>query len=62
MDFFEAGKIADRVEYALEEADRMQALRDAARATAVEQFDLRRTLLPRWLAVFDNLVNGRRPT
>ena len=39
----------------------MQALRKAARATAVQHFDLHGVLLPRWIGLFDDLVNGRRP-
>jgi len=31
------------------------------RATALEQFDLNRLLLPRWTALFDDLLNHRRP-
>jgi hypothetical protein len=27
----------------------------------VEQFDLKRVLLPRWTALFDDLIKGRRP-
>jgi len=61
VDFFDPGKIADRIEYALEQGHRLQPLREAARATAVEHFDLKSVLLPRWLALFDDLVNGRRP-
>jgi hypothetical protein len=36
-------------------------LRQGARETAVQQFDLKRALLPRWMALFEDLVNGRRP-
>jgi glycosyltransferase involved in cell wall biosynthesis len=61
VDFFDPGKIADRIEYALEQGHQLQPLREAARATAVEHFDLKSVLLPRWLALFDDLVNGRRP-
>jgi hypothetical protein len=31
------------------------------RATAVGQFDLKRLLLPRWNALFDDLIAGRPP-
>jgi len=62
VDFFDSGKIADRIEYALEQPDRMQALRDAARLTAVQQFDLKQVLLPRWMTLFDDLINGRQPS
>jgi hypothetical protein len=39
----------------------MKPLRDAARATAVEKFDLKSVLLPRWLTLFDDLIHHRRP-
>lgn len=61
VNFFAVKKLAERIEYALEHPKQMQALRNAARATAVRQFDLKRVLLPRWLKLFDDLVNGRRP-
>jgi hypothetical protein len=40
----------------------MKPLRKAARATVLRQFDLNGLLLPRWMALFDDLVNGRRPS
>src|SRR5579862_3758397 len=61
VDFFDTGMIAERIEYALEHQDQLRPLREAARAMAVQQFDLKRTILPRWLALFDDLINGRRP-
>jgi glycosyltransferase involved in cell wall biosynthesis len=61
VDFFAPKAIANRIESALEHPDRMQALRDAARRTAVERFDLKKVLLPRWNALFSDLINGRRP-
>jgi glycosyltransferase involved in cell wall biosynthesis len=61
VDFFSPGQIADRVDEILDHPDRMQHLRDAARRTAVEQYDLKTVLLPRWLKLFDDLTNGRRP-
>jgi glycosyltransferase involved in cell wall biosynthesis len=61
VDFFAPKSLANRIESVLEQPDRMQALRDAARITAVEQFDLKKVLLPRWNALFTDLINGRRP-
>jgi glycosyltransferase involved in cell wall biosynthesis len=61
VDFFAYRKLANRIEAALEQPEKMQALRTAARATAVTQFDLNRLILPRWLTLFDDLVNRRRP-
>jgi glycosyltransferase involved in cell wall biosynthesis len=61
VDFFYPAKIADSIVYSLEQPNRMQPLRDAARLTAVQLFDLKRVLLPRWTVLFDDLVCGRRP-
>ena len=61
VDFFKVRQLANRIEAALAEPENMQALRRAARATAIAQFDLKRLLLPRWTALFDDLIAGRRP-
>ena len=61
VDFVAPKAIASRIESALEHPERMQPLRDAARRTAVERFDLKKVLLPRWNALFSDLINGRRP-
>jgi glycosyltransferase involved in cell wall biosynthesis len=61
VDFFSHKQLANRIQAALEQRRELDALRQGARATAVEQFDLNRVLLPRWIALFDDLVNGRRP-
>jgi glycosyltransferase involved in cell wall biosynthesis len=61
VDYFSTEGIADQVDRVLDHPDRMQAMRDAARATAVEQFDLTSRILPKWLALFDDLIAGRRP-
>jgi glycosyltransferase involved in cell wall biosynthesis len=61
VDFFATRALANRIESALEDPERMKPLRQAARATAVGQFDLQRVLLPRWLTLFDDLIHHRRP-
>jgi glycosyltransferase involved in cell wall biosynthesis len=61
VDFFAYKRLAQRIEAALDQPEQMKALRKAARTTAVGQFDLQRVLLPRWNALFDDLINGRRP-
>jgi glycosyltransferase involved in cell wall biosynthesis len=61
VDFFAHRKLANRIEAALAEPEKLQPLRKAARATAVQHFDLKRLVLPRWLALFDDLAHGRRP-
>jgi glycosyltransferase involved in cell wall biosynthesis len=61
VDFFSHNNLAEQIEAALVQPEKMQRLRSAARATAVEQFDLRKVMLPRWLKLFDELAEGRRP-
>ena len=62
VDFFATREIADRIDEVLDHPDRMQRLRDAARATAVANFDLKRRQLPRWERLVGDLLEGRRPT
>jgi glycosyltransferase involved in cell wall biosynthesis len=61
VSFFAYRKLANRIESALDQRHELEPLRQGARATAVEQFDLNRLLLPRWNALFEDLVKGRRP-
>ncbi len=61
VDFFSPSKIADCVDALLDHPDRTEALRRAARETAVKQFDFKTVILPRWLGLADDLMNGRRP-
>jgi glycosyltransferase involved in cell wall biosynthesis len=61
VDFFAHRQLAHRIEAALENRRDLQALRTNARATALELFDLKRRILPRWNRLFDDLINGRRP-
>jgi len=61
VDFFASRTLANRIETALDDRESLQPLRDAARNTAVEQFDLHRVIMPRWLTLFDDLIHGRRP-
>ena len=42
--------------------ERTQALRQAARKTAVERFDLKTRLLPLWDRLVDDMLEGRRPS
>jgi len=61
VDFFDVDGIADRIEQALVHPDRMQALRHAARDTALDDFDLERRILPQWMELIETLAEGRRP-
>jgi len=61
VDFFATTQIADAVDQVLEHPDRMQAVRNEARRTAVERYDLRSICLPRQLALINALVQGVLP-
>jgi glycosyltransferase involved in cell wall biosynthesis len=61
VDFFSPRAIADRVDQILDHPTRMQHMRDAARATAIDKFDLKTRTLPKWLKLMDDLVHHRRP-
>lgn len=61
VDFFSPNQIAERVDEVLSHRDRMQKLRDAARRTAVENYDLKTHILPRWQKLFDDLIAGKAP-
>jgi glycosyltransferase involved in cell wall biosynthesis len=61
VDFFDPPALTDSLELALRHPERLRHLRLAARATAVNDYDLKKVLLPRWLKLFDDLIAGRRP-
>jgi glycosyltransferase involved in cell wall biosynthesis len=61
VDFFSIDEICDRVDEVLDHPDRMQAIRDAARATVVRDFDLHAVTLPGWLELLNGLTSGRLP-
>jgi glycosyltransferase involved in cell wall biosynthesis len=61
VDFFSPTAIADRVDQILDQPDETRRLRDNARDTAITRFDFKTVLLPRWLGLMDDLINGRRP-
>lgn len=61
VDFFSGEQLCERIDEALEHPDRMQALREAARATASRYYDLEGYILPRWAELIGELAAGRRP-
>jgi glycosyltransferase involved in cell wall biosynthesis len=61
VDFFDTSALADRIDQVLDHPDRMQALRQAARRTAIENFDLKKRQIPYWEKLFGDLLEGRRP-
>ena len=61
-DFFDPTAIADRIDQVLDHPDRMQAIRDQARAHIIARYDLHGQCLPRHLALIETLAQGGRPT
>lgn len=61
VDFFSTDQICDRVDEVLDHPDRMQSLRDAARAAAIQNFDMTTVTLPRWCELIKGLADGRLP-
>jgi glycosyltransferase involved in cell wall biosynthesis len=57
VDFFDHGALAERVAEALRDRADMKPLRDAARRTAVEHYDLKRTCLPAQTRLIGSLVS-----
>lgn len=61
VDFFGLHQIADAIDRVLDHPTHMAPLRERARQTIIERYDLKRVCLPRFLALFDDLVHRRRP-
>ena len=55
VDMFSPQDICDRIDQVFEHPDRMQGIRDAARDAVVQDYDLNRRMLPRWLRLLDSL-------
>ena len=62
VDFFSPAGIAERVDYAISHQDELAPLRDRARDTVAERYDLRRICLPAQLRLVHSLVNRVRST
>ncbi len=62
VDFFAIEAICDRIDEIFDHPDRMQDLREAARATAIRDFDLDSFTLPRWLDLIKTLAAGDQPS
>jgi glycosyltransferase involved in cell wall biosynthesis len=58
-DFFSPQEIAARVDEALSDPARMRLIRDCARRTVVERYDLRRVCLPAQARLVEDLVSQR---
>jgi glycosyltransferase involved in cell wall biosynthesis len=60
-DFFSTEEIAARVDEALRHPERAKAMREQARRTAVEGYDLKRVCLPAQVRLVEDLAAGRTP-
>lgn len=58
-DFFDVAGIAEAVIEALAEPARFRAMRQAARQTVAERYDLKRVCLPAWLKLIDRVAAMR---
>ncbi len=61
VDFFSMDQICDRVDEVLDDPNRLQEIGDAARATAVRDFDTNTVILPRWDQLLHALIERRLP-
>jgi len=61
VDFFSTEAIAERVDEALRGGDRIRAMRERARKTALERFDLKRVCLPAQVRMVEALALGKLP-
>ena len=61
-DFHDSAELAARVDEALRGGNAMRAVREAARRTAVQRYDLRRVCLPAQLRLIERLASGQLPT
>jgi glycosyltransferase involved in cell wall biosynthesis len=55
-DFFSPAQIAERVDYALSRQSDLVPLRESARKTVLERFDLKRVCLPAQVALVERLT------
>lgn len=56
VDFFDVAGLCSRIDAVLDHPGRMQTLRDAARRTIIEGYDLKRVCLPRHLELIARLI------
>lgn len=61
VDFFSPASIADAVDVVLDDPDATRAMREGARRTIIETYDLRTRMLPQWDRLLDTLAARRRP-
>jgi glycosyltransferase involved in cell wall biosynthesis len=61
VDFLSPKDVADRVEEALTNQKKLQPIRQAARRTIIERYDLRTICLPQLVALIETLAARRVP-
>ncbi len=61
VDFLSTEALCDRVDEIHGHPNRHQAMREAARATAIRDFDTDAVILPLWDRLMKTLIEGRRP-
>jgi glycosyltransferase involved in cell wall biosynthesis len=61
VDFFSRDEICSALDRVLDHPDRMQSIRDAARRTAVERYDMRTVCLPQQIALAEAVGAGKIP-
>jgi len=59
VDFFDGPGLVERIDEALSDPERMQALRANARQTILDQYDLKTVTLPAYLSLIDDVAAGR---
>jgi glycosyltransferase involved in cell wall biosynthesis len=62
VDFFAPDRIVDAIHRVLDHRTRMQGLRDAARRTVVDRYDLATVCLPRQVELVERVAARIRPT
>lgn len=62
VDFFDSDDLVDKIVAALSEPQRWLSVRQAARQTVVERYDLTTVCLPAQMALLEQLAEGRLPT
>jgi glycosyltransferase involved in cell wall biosynthesis len=61
VDFFDQTALCTAIDRVLDHPDRMKKMREAARKTVVERYDLATVTLPRQLALVQAVTEGRDP-
>ena len=60
VDFFSPEQISERVDEALNNKKRMKMIKENARETAINQFDLNKVIIPAWMNLIDKIIHNKR--